>query len=550
MTIRGRVEGWATGRRVPEWATLVGPPSAPRYHGPVRTWRPATVSLGVDVAAFVALVTLGILLTRPFDGPAGPDAAASVLFFDRIMAGRHLEVWVNTTPKPALTLVLGGLHALTGDWWAGAFASVLAFALGVVLSGVLLRRLVGPVGAVFAWVGLAGVQTLLYETASSYGTPWVLPLWMIAGLALVRPEPRYGVAGVAFLVAGLIRPETYILLGVATAMLAWQVVRREPVPRRAWLLMAGWLSIPGLALHDLLLTGDPLWWTRVARHSVELRDGRHRSVLGVLNLSWTVLASTPFLTVLAVSGGLTLLWQRRWIAVAGLVAMGPLVLVYVVGLAVLRLNVLRHYLDAADTALVLASAVAVAMLVKGALDRAAHRWPVAAGPPGMAVGIVLGAVLAVGLSRPYSPIVAAARGSIASEAVVAARLAAVEPTLASSVSRVDRAAGPDPGPMGAPDIAAIRLFAPPHRIMRLAVNLGLPLTAVAGAEPSLIAAGVDRLPVGSIVYIDGVVERVTVGPATAAIQVSSPTKVGAVRVVPILADPANTAWIVRIEAAP
>ena len=172
----------------------------------MRTWRPATVSPGVDFAVFAGLVALGIVLVRPFDGPAGPDAVASVLFFDRIAAGRHLEVWLNTTPKPFLTLVLGGLHAITGGWWAGAFASVLAFALGVVLSGVLVRRLVGPIGAVVAWVGLAGVLTLLYETASSYGTPWVLPLWMIAGLAVLRPEPRYGLAGLAFLVAGLIRP--------------------------------------------------------------------------------------------------------------------------------------------------------------------------------------------------------------------------------------------------------------------------------------------------------------------------------------------------------
>lgn len=549
MTIRGRVGGWATGRRVPEWTTLGRPPSAPRYHGLVRTWRPATVSLGVDVAVFVALVVLGILLTRPFDGPAGPDAAASVLFFDRIMAGRHLEVWVNTTPKPVLTLALGGLHALTGDWWAGALASVLAFALGVVLSGVLVRRLVGPVGAVFTWVGLAGVQTLLYETASSYGTPWVLPLWMIAGLALLRSEPRYGVAGVAFLVAGLIRPETFILLGVATAMLAWRVVRREPVPRRAWLLMAGWLSIPGLALHDLLLTGDPLWWTRVARHSVELKGGRPRSILGVLQLSRTVLATTPYLTILAVAGGLILLSRRQWIAVAGLLAMGPLVLVYAVGLAVLHLHVLRHYLDAADIALVLGSAVAVAAVTAAILARVARRWPAAKGRGEAAAGILIGAMLAVVLSRPFSPVVPEARQSIASEAIVAARLAAAGPILGASVSPPAPVSGPDPGPMGTPDTAAVRLFAPPHRIMRLAVDLGLPLTAILGAEPSLIAAGVDRLPVGSIVYIDGVVERVTVSPATSAIQVSSPTTVGAVRVVPILADPTNRSWIVRIEAA-
>src|SRR5213078_812222 len=93
---------------------------------------------------FAAVAVVVFWLARPLQGgPAGPDAASSVLFFDRIASGQRLETWVNTTPKPLLTLVLGGLHGLTGDWRPGAVASVLITALGMVLAVELVRRVAG-----------------------------------------------------------------------------------------------------------------------------------------------------------------------------------------------------------------------------------------------------------------------------------------------------------------------------------------------------------------------------------------------------------------------
>ncbi|HKG19118.1 MAG TPA: hypothetical protein VKB00_05215, partial [Candidatus Limnocylindrales bacterium] len=73
-------------------------------------------AVGIAVLAVIAVVAVG-LVVQPF-GPSlhDPDAAASVLFFDRIAAGNRLEAFVPTTPKPLLTLLYGAAWNATGDW--------------------------------------------------------------------------------------------------------------------------------------------------------------------------------------------------------------------------------------------------------------------------------------------------------------------------------------------------------------------------------------------------------------------------------------------------
>ena len=51
-------------------------------------------------------------------------------------------------------------------------------------------------------------------------------------------------------------------------------------------------------------------------------------------------------------------------------------------------------------------------------------------------------------------------------------------------------------------------------------------------------------------YLDGIVEPTSVSAATKSLQVSVPTVVDGVRVVPVVSDPAAKKWIVRIEPAP
>ena len=67
-------------------------------HVPVRV-APAAIRRALDTVAgrgvafaalFAVAAAIQIYLVRPLDGPAAPDAAASVLYFQRIVAGRHL----------------------------------------------------------------------------------------------------------------------------------------------------------------------------------------------------------------------------------------------------------------------------------------------------------------------------------------------------------------------------------------------------------------------------------------------------------------------------
>jgi hypothetical protein len=501
---------------------------------------------------FAAAAAITFWLSKPLDGgPAAPDAASSVLFFDRLVSGQHLEAWLNTTPKPLMTVVLGGLHAMTGDWRAGALASVLVTGLGVALAVELVRRIAGPEAGIFAGVSLVGLVSLQAEASWSYGMPWAFALWMAAGLALTRPKPRYGLAGLFLLLASLTRPETFILLGVALLILGFTTLaRRGPrLPGGAWLLMVGWLAVVGYCVHDLLLTGDPLWWTKVASRSVELNHGSAHSLNQVILSSRLRLLSMLPLALAASAGGLLLLRRRAWMPAAALIALGPLVIVETWVLAARRVNVLSHYYHPVDVAIVLGASVAVGAGLAWLRARSGDRLSAARGRAGLALSGAAAVVLAIALARPFAPLSAASRTSLAREANIASRLGSLEPTLASLVSSDEEAQPPSPGPMTPAADSTVRLFVPTYRVGRLAVDLKLPLTEIAALAPGRVNLALGYPQVGSIVYLDGNVYAPSAGPKTAVLQVSQPTVTAGIRIVPIKVDPEKRIWIVRIESA-
>lgn len=515
----------------------------------ISSW--TTARWGIGAGLFAAITAIEFALVRPLqDGPGGPDAAVSVLFMDRILSGHHLEAFINTTPKPLLSVVLGGLHAISGDWRPGAVATVIVAALGVVLASELVRRVANLGAATFAVFTLIGLFSLQAEVSWSYGLPWAFACWMAAGLLLVRPRPRFGGAGLMLLVGALARPETFILVGVANFILVWMAVRGPRPPIGAWFLMTGWLAVIGLCAHDFLLTGDPLWWTRVASHSVALNDGQARSLAGVGFMSVSLLWSVLPLTIAACAGGLYLLRSRSWVAVAGLIAMGPLVIVFTWFLAIARINVLAHYLHPVYLAIVLGASVLVGLLLEIATGRFAARFPRVAGRPAIAIAVLVAIGLAVGLVQPFAPLDPRSRASIALEADIASRLTSIEPVLARARPPDPPGLTPVPGSQGDVDTARIRLFVPAHRMARLALDLGLSLTQIGGLDPPSVDLARGYPPVGSVVYIDGFVEPGSIGGGTHSLQVSVPTQVGRVIVVPIISDPAGRKWVVRIDPAP
>src|SRR5207245_300577 len=68
------------------------------------------------LAAVIGVLVVGAIV-QPFGPPTNdPDAAASVLYFDRLAHGHRLESFVPTTPKPLLTLLFGLTWILVNDW--------------------------------------------------------------------------------------------------------------------------------------------------------------------------------------------------------------------------------------------------------------------------------------------------------------------------------------------------------------------------------------------------------------------------------------------------
>jgi hypothetical protein len=501
-------------------------------------------------ATFLGATAILWWLVRPLSGgPAASDAASSVLYFDRIVSGRHLEAWLNTTPKPLLTVIYGVLHSIDREWRLVSIVTVVATALGILLGTEAVRRVAGIAAASFAAVALTGSASLATEASWAYGLPWAFALWMAAGLMLLRARPRYGLAGGLLGLAALARPETFVLLGIATLILAGAVVRGRLPSRGAWLIMIGWLAIPGMCLHDLLLTGDPFWWLSVAPHAVEVNGGRARSLAGTIYMSGTRLIPMIILVLEALVGGIIVLRRKEWTATAGLVGMGPLVIVFTWLLAARHIETLPHYLHAADLATILGAATGVGILLTLARGRLESSIPQLAGPVGSALVVVAAIALAVVSSGPFSPLNARARQQIALEAELDDRVALLLPIIATNVKTNPGRSTP-PGPLGSPDPATVALFIPRHRLPRMAVDLDLPLTSIAVLVPTLVDLARGYPPVDSVVYMDGKVDPASIGSSTAVLRVTTATTVGTVRIIPLETDPTAGIWIIRLEAAP
>ena len=160
-------------------------------------------------AVVLAVGAVGLAVVQPFAvGPVGFDSAASVAFFDRIVGGQRLEAYVGATPKPLLTLVYGLLYDVTHDWRAISWATIGAFAVGTYLAARLVQRLAGLPAAVFAVIGLVGLSLLQSDLILAYATPWAMVGWFAAGLLVTGPRPRFGLAGIALMLAALARLET------------------------------------------------------------------------------------------------------------------------------------------------------------------------------------------------------------------------------------------------------------------------------------------------------------------------------------------------------
>lgn len=514
----------------------------------------------VLVAVFVASVAVAAYVIRPWiAAPLAFDTAASVLHFDRIVSGRHLERALSTTPKPLLTLLYGLIYSATGDWRAISLAALGAWGLCVSSAAVLAWRLGGAVAAVFGVMSLLLSSRLLLETAWALGSVWALLLWIVAGLAVTARRPRWGIAGAALGLATLARLETFLVIGLALAVLAvmhfgpkrW----RQPVPGEAWRISIGLLALPIMCLHDVLLTGDPFFWTSVASSysAAAESSGRLPSLVAVAHELAALALGQAAVTILAVVGTGVLAARARWAILVGLVALGPGMALFLLLLAARHTFVDPRYLVPISVAMMFAAAIGLsavripdlAQLLGGRLRDLGERP--ARDRPTAWMGVVSLAVAAIAIvcSPTIGPLDRSARATIASARHLAR-------TADLSLSEI-RAALADPAAAGSAfggsgsgvRASTYQVFVPVPVRPRVAVDLDLSLDQVGSyRDPHTWAAGAPKT--GQMILID--VDPSAPSEASAEFRLSRPATVAGVPMVPLLSDPADGAWLLQVAA--
>jgi len=495
--------------------------------------RPGAVWIGLFLAA-VGVAAYVVLPIRT--GQVGFDSAASVLYFDRIVAGHHLEGFVTATPKPLLTLLYGTVHALVPDWRAISWLVIVAFGLAVVLAARLALRLGGVPAAAFAAAAFMGSAALVADVALAYALVWAVLGWLIAGLALTSTPPRFGLAGLGLLLAGTARFESLLVAVVAVVgLVAWWFLARAgrspAMPRRAGLLSLGLLELPIQWAHDWLLTGDPLFSL-----SVPVRGTPLGELLGPVERAiWIVqrYLDSGGLLFLGLVGVIALILSRRWAVLIGIAALGPGVAAFLVFLEIRNIYVSTRYVGPIDLAVLFSATLGYARVVAPGVRSlvAELRWP-RWSPPERAIPVVIGLLAGVLFASPFAPLSDDVVGTARSNLTLHHNAIEAEGVIASAIGNLPEAAGP---------VVLVPALLRPQ----VAVDLELPVTAVGGLSVAALDPAGVGLPPEQIVYHDR--RGDPADPAFAALETSVPTSVGPIQIVPIASDPRLGWWVVRIE---
>jgi hypothetical protein len=338
----------------------------------------------------LALIAIGVLLFLLYGpGFVGYDGAYALDWGRSIAHGEapNLETGSSPTPHPlvnAVTVVL----AVFGDSAREVFMalSLIAFAALAVAAFAFGRALFGTAaGVLFA---LIVVTRDGWVNAYDQALPDLAFMAFLLGAGAAearRPdEPRRVL--VLLGVAGLIRPEAWLLGGVYALWKGWP----RPARERLWLLAGA--AAPGVVwlLCDLLLTGDPLHSLHGTSAAAE-RIGRPRELGTAIQAGPDYLLATlhPAVLWLGFAGtiaGLVFLYRESRVPAVvlalGLLGFGVL--------GVAGLPLLERYLYLPSLALALFAAVAVFGWTRLEPSRARTIWR-AAGAVGACV-LVLGAV--------------------------------------------------------------------------------------------------------------------------------------------------------------
>jgi len=499
--------------------------------------RPALVAAVLATATGLFAGAVVAILCVPWRvGAVGFDSAASVLYFERIVARAPLEAFVGATPKPLLTVLYGVLYGLTNDWRSIGLVTVLSLAAAVGLTAWLVARVSGPAGAGFVAIAILGSPLLLQDVALAYATPLALLFLAVAGIALVGPRPSPAVAGLALLLATLTRFEVIVLSAVALVAVAgaWLARRRGlasvPGPWAVVPLLLGWLALPIMAIHDVLLTGDIFYWLEVsARYSRE-NPASVRTV-GEL-LAFVIQRYRPELPLVALAV-VAIWWSARGRAIPvaiGLTSLALGVLALVLLLAARGTYVSTRYFLLIDLSIDVAAAIGVGAIVAVIV----RRLPSGTAIPRVAEAgaAVLAIALAFVLLRPWAPLAANQQRAIDGQVGASAN--------ADTVAVVIGA----PSPSSRCLTPGGSLVVPGLMTPRLAVSMRRPLTSFRSLTVDPSGAIVPPPAPGDVVVHERFLDRSIAIPPT--LESGAPIDVPGARLEPLLADAGAGLWIYEV----
>jgi hypothetical protein len=515
--------------------------------------RPTTapVSVGpalvLGVAVFVVAAGLAVWVARPFDvATVGSDSTATVLYFDRIISGERLELFLGTAPKPLLSFVYGPLYYAFGDWRPIAWVGILVYALAIASASVLAGR-VGhtPAAAAFTATGLLASTGLIRDVSLAYSVSWALLGWSLAGLAATSSPPRYALAGVALMLAGLVRPETWFITVLAGLWIsvAWLRSRRGstlPPPQGAWLVLIGLLAIPIGFAHDWLLTGDPLYSFATPALGSAIRIAQDPGTAADI-LGGHVGSALPLL-VLALVGLAVLVVQKSWPVLIGLLALGPGVAGFLLYLGWRSTYVLDRYALPVDIAMVVGAGLGLAAIL---LWAPIVRWLRPASARG-ALQAGAGVAVALALVPAIGPFDEATVFAIDADRQVVENFQAAAPVIESELEGIPGVRDM-PRERDAHDVTpqTPALLVPARVYPTAAVQFDLPLTQVERLDGRRLTENGSYPSAGQIVAHDQIADRPARG--FDFLEVAEPTVKGSVQLVPLLASPGRGIWVLRIE---
>jgi hypothetical protein len=516
------------------------------------------------LAGLVGLLAAVVLwlVVQPLAGAANDtDAATSVLYFERLVHGQRLEAFMPTTPKPFLTLVYGLAWTLTGDWRTLTILSVAVGAAAVGMAARLAARLSGngaAAAAAIVVIGLLAWPDFGLEVAQANSFVWGLALWLLAGVLVTADRPRPWLAGAVLVLAGLTRTETIWLLGAAFACTAWLGLRALRGGDRAQLrtalpLLLGALAIPLACLHDLLLTGRPLYWLGVPAGYTAVAYPGLASVSPVESIRKELVHYEPALALLALAllGGAWLIHSRRRAVAFALASLAGGVLLTLVVLAWRGVFISARYYEEADAAVLLAAAIGAAALIVWAFDRAARgkgnvvRWRSLATAV-VATALVLGVVA---VDVPHGTVESEVAPTGRAYAALQTRINDLTTILLGAQGGTAELAGAN---YPVADAATCRLFVPRSLLPIVSIETGAPITALGDSYLAFRDGKYALKPGQWVLHISAADGS---GGVYAPFEHSAPTTLTAANgrslsVVPVVAAPDRGLWLDRIDSPP